>query len=509
MRTINAFLSEERLLTFELRNKDLPLITEPLVEALIVANDDDPVLFRYRGVPVWFELDDRGKPSIREVIFDRMRHLLARRFLFVRRGRDGEEAPATPPIDVVRDVLALPNIAFPIVERIIHVPVFGPDGEVYSEAGYNKSTRCIYLPCQGMEAIPTISANPDQQERTSALSLLRELLVDFPFVDVGETHVLAAMLVPFARALIRGSTPLHLIEKPRPGTGATLLAQVICDICVGAPIAAMTESRSEDEFSRKIHSKLRSNPSVILLDNLRNRLDSATLAAALTSEVIEDRIIQRSETETADATCLWLGTANNPSLSDEMARRTVPIRLNAGVPRPHLRQGFRHPKLREWVRQEHGRLVWSCLTLIQAWIAAGRPKGTNRLGMYESYSEVIGGILQIAGVQGFLDPEEQIRLEDDLDDLGPLIPIWYERFQFKPVGVMELYPLCADIDIGGKADQEQKIRLGQLLRSHRDCAVGDFVILEAGERKGSKLWKLGPADYRQRPDRVARGGGGE
>ena len=34
------------------------------------------------------------------------------------------------------------------------------------------------------------------------------------------------MLLPFVRELIDGPTPLHLIEKPTPGTGGTLLATV-------------------------------------------------------------------------------------------------------------------------------------------------------------------------------------------------------------------------------------------------------------------------------------------
>jgi putative DNA primase/helicase len=490
VKTINDFLNEPRLHDFEVRLRDLQVITDAVIGALITANEDDSVLFRCRGVPAWFEFDDHGKPSLREIGPDRMRHLLARRFSWERFGRNGEVIPTSPPIDVVRDILASPNIPLPIVDRIVHVPVFGGDGKIHTEPGYNPATRCIYLPCHGMDAIPPVSAKPNGGEIAAALALLDELVCDFPFVDPGKTHTLGAMLVPFARAFISGSTPLHLFEKPRPGTGATLLAQVICDICVGAPVAAMTESRSDDEFSRKIHSKLRSGPAVIFLDNLRIRLDSAALAAALTNDVIEDRIVQRSETESAAANCLWLGTANNPSLSDEMARRTIPIRLDSKMARPYLRQDFLHKDLRPWVRENHACLVWALLTLIQAWIVAGRPKGQKRLGMFESYSEIIGGILEIAGVRGFLDLEEQVRLEDDEDGLGRLIPAWYKKYQSRPVGVADLYPICTQSDPGRKTEEEQRAWLGRLLRANRDRRFGEFVIVNAGKRHGSNLWQL-------------------
>jgi putative DNA primase/helicase len=163
------------------------------------------------------------------------------------------------------------------------------------------------------------------------------------------------------------------------------------------------------------------------------------------------------------------------------------------MPRPHLRTGFRQPKLREWVGSHRACLVWSALSLVRAWIAAGRPKGKKGFGMYESYSEVIGGILEVANVPGFLDiPEEQARLEDEESDLAPLIPVWRQRFQFEPVSAAQLLPLCTEVDLGGKTEQERKIRLGKLLRANRDRVFGEVSIVTSGSRDGSNLWRLMP-----------------
>jgi hypothetical protein len=78
-----------------------------------------------------------------------------------------------------------------------------------------------------------------------------------------------------------------------------------------------------------------------------------------------------------------------------MARRTVRIRLDAKAERPDLRTGFRHANLKAWVRENHEWLVWSALTMIQAWIAAGRPRGRKILGMFEPWAETMGGILDV------------------------------------------------------------------------------------------------------------------
>jgi len=492
MKSINQFLDENVLGRFNVVVMNLRKITGNVLRALVTANGQgDPVLFRHGGALVWIEFDDDGSPAFREITLDRMRLLLARRFSWYRRNLNGKEVAACPPMEVVRDVLVFPNIDLPVVERIVCVPFFAPDGTIQTEPGYNPATRAIFQPCDDMDAMLPVSDSPDSDEMATALAIFDDVVVDFPFVGPGKTHTLAALLVPFVRALIDGPTPLHLLEKPAPGTGATLLAQVICDICLGYPVAAMTEAHGEDEFSRKIHSKLRSGPTAILLDNLRHHLDSAALAVALTNDMFGDRIIQRSEIASAPVRCLWLATANNPSLSPQMARRTIPIRLDAQMERPHLRTDFRQANLREFVRSNHALLVWAVLTMVRGWIAAGRPKGTKKLGMYESYSEVIGGILDVAGVPGFLDiPQEQAALEDDEASLAPLIPLWLETFGFDTVSTAQLFELRPELDLGGKTEMEQKIRLGKLLRANRDRRFGDLVIVHEGKRGGSSLWRL-------------------
>ena len=55
-----------------------------------------------------------------------------------------------------------------------------------------------------------------------------------------------------------------------------------------------------------------------------------------------------------------------------------------------------------WVRANRGRLVAACLTLGQAWIAAGRPRGRRSIGSYEAWAQVLGGVLEVAGIEGFL-----------------------------------------------------------------------------------------------------------
>ena len=168
---------------------------------------------------------------------------------------------------------------------------------------------------------------------------------------------MALLLLGFLRGMVDGPTPLHLIEKPTPGTGATLMVDAIATILTGAGASVMTEGRDDDEWRKRVTAKLRQVPTILLIDNLRLKLDSSAVAAALTAPFWEDRILGQSEMARLPIRCLWIATGNNPEFSNEMARRLVRIRLDANVERPWQRSDFRHPDLMTWVRANRARLV--------------------------------------------------------------------------------------------------------------------------------------------------------
>ena len=312
--------------TIDATDQNLARITSIAWKALVKANRPRPFLFRFGGRPAWIENDDLGAPIVRGVDHDRLKHRLARTIIWFKPGKRGhgaERVPAQPPSHVVRDMLATPNMPLPVLKRIVATPILTPKGTLRKAPGYDTGTQTYYQPPPGF-VLPRVPSKPTAAELCRAKLILEELLGDFPFVsEADRTHAAVALMEPFARSVINGPTPLYLIAKPSPGSGASLLADVLAYPFLGRPIPTMSEAREEEEWRKRITAKLRSGPGAILLDNLQRRLDSPALSAAITSTTWEDRLLGSSETLSLPVEVLWLATGNNPSLSHEMTRRAV------------------------------------------------------------------------------------------------------------------------------------------------------------------------------------------
>ncbi len=475
---------------------DLARLSAAAWDVLTQANEP-PVLFRRSGEMVRLVREDDGVMRIQAVKGHALRHRLARVAVWLDEGE-----PTAPPMHVVNDMLADPDAPLPVLERVTGAPVFAADGSLGSAAGYHPLSRSFYHPRHAI-VLPEVSIRPSSEEIDRARRLiLDELLGEFPFVALSDrAHAVALGLLPFARALVAGSTPLHLVSKPNPGTGATMMVQLLTDISTSAPASVMTEGRSEEEWRKRLTARLRGAPEVVLIDNLRARLTSSALASAITGGAWEDRLLGLSTTIRLPVRCVWVATANTPAMSEEMSRRSVLIALDAGVDRPWLRTGFRHADLRGWVEEHRAELIWAFITMIQAWLAAGRPCATApRMGMFEGWCDTIGGILEVAGIDGFLGDVDNALVHADRPRVAwdSFVTTWWKRHGSKEVPVAMLLNLASELlDLGDGSERSRSTTLGILLAQHQDRLSGRHrVVRSTHDRRGAALWQLidsGPA----------------
>lgn len=404
---------------------------------------------------------------------------------------DGKETvPSRPPADVVKCLIVSPPAALPALQAAISYPVFGRCGSLIAADGYHPDDRLFLqnLPGLSVRAIPPC---PTAQDIKAARDLiLYDLLGDFPFESPADlAHAMAAALLPYVRRMIDGPTPLHLITAPEKGTGKTLLAGVLSQLATGSPCEARALPHSGDEVRKMITAELIAGRPVVLLDNVTSA-DSSALAAALTSAWWTDRLLGKSEKVTVQNRAMWLMTANNPHYSVEIARRSVRIRLDAAQEQPWRREKFKHPHLSEWVHESRGDLVAAALTLIQAWVAAGKPRSAATLGSFDQWSAVMGGILEVAGIPGFL--ENLDTLYDEADDEIPawrsFVAAWWDKFRDGPCRANQLADLLGSCELmrelldSRHGGQSPASKLGTLLKGADGRVFAGVRVVRSKDR---------------------------
>jgi hypothetical protein len=491
---------------------DLADVTRAAWSAIEDANDP-PFLFTFGTMPVRIEHDDAAGALVTRLLTpDRARYVLARvgQFFDTPKRRDAVPRVVFPPLPVVHDVLATPDPPLPRLVSVVEVPVMTRTGRIRSLAGYDDEAGVFYEPPPEFVQ-PIVPEHPTPSQISAAVELVAsELLGDFQFQSLTErTHAIGLFVLPFVRECIDGPTPLHAVEAPSPGTGKTLLVTVLLAPALGRAPALMAHSQVDEETRKRLLAIVSSGARVAIFDNLRGRLDSSALAAVLTSSVWQDRVLGRTEMTTFPVRTIWVATANNATLSLEIARRTVRIRLDADSERPWLRTGFRHSDLIAWTLSRRPDLIAAALTLARAWIDAGRPSGSKVKGMFEAWSRVIGGILTVAGLDGFLENEDDLYETADREsgELRAFVAAWWAAYGQEQKTAADLNTLdTLPSRVTDGKDTGRTRRLGNLLADLRDrrFTVGltgldqpktSLRVEQAGDQHGVARWRLVQVDH--------------
>jgi hypothetical protein len=301
------------------------------------------------------------------------------------------------------------------IEAVSECPIIRPDGTTLFQEGFDSVSRVFFAKANNLN-LEAVNREPTRAEAQLAVKLIDETLEGFPFVDAASrAHAIAMMLTTIVRRVIRGSVPLFVIDAPAAGTGKSLLAEIFSIIISGLEAAMKSApSYEEEEWRKTISATLLDGTTMTVFDNVAHTLQSPSLALVLTATIWTDRLLGQTKTITLPVRTVWVVTGNNVVLGGDLPRRSVWIKLDAQTAEPHKRKDFRHPKLKEWVLEQRGELLTALLTIARAWFAAGRPPANVPiLGSFESWCETLGGILQFAGISGFLDNFDEQYQESD------------------------------------------------------------------------------------------------
>jgi hypothetical protein len=288
------------------------------------------------------------------------------------------------------------------------------------------------------------------------------------------------------------------------GSGKSYLCELITAFATpqrGTP----TTFPSDDEECRKLLlAELLRAPAVIEFDNLTGDLAAhKSLCTVLTSEYLSGRILGVSKTATVSTRALFLSSGNNVGPVKDMTRRCVTIHLDPGCEMPAARS-FKRPDLVRDVLRERGRYVSAALTIVRAWIAAGRPRtACKSLAGYGDWSELCRQPLLWLGLADSTESMFEAMAEDpDREALGRLLTAWQSIFGKTPAMVrdavkhatayssehVELKEVLHDI-----ADERGDInrrRLGWWIKRHAGRIVDGRRFVRASGNRSAEAWQV-------------------
>jgi putative DNA primase/helicase len=193
-------------------------------------------------------------------------------------------------------------------------------------------------------------------------------------------------------------------DAPSVGEGKGLMVRSIVALFTGEDQAVSTTCSDDAEWGKTLVGVLKAGSGILFIDNIADTLESPTLAAYLTSRRFRGRLLGTNDVPEFENNCLLFAAGNNLQFSPDIARRVYLSRLDSKSFRPSDRSAtFKHDPLIEYVLRRRPYILAAVFTLIRGWFAAGCPAPRIRpLPSFEEWSRFVGGVLEYAGIEGFL-----------------------------------------------------------------------------------------------------------
>ncbi len=387
----------------------------------------------------------------------------------------------------------------PALNGIAHQPYLREDGSLATVSGYDAATG-MYGAFKAEDF--SVPECPTEEQAREALCQLQALIEEFPFKEDSDR---AAALCAMLTAAIRPSLPLapmFHVKAPQISSGKSYLCRITGGFASSQTGTPTTFPQDDEECRKLLLAELMRGSAVVEFDNLTGDLiPHKSLCAALTSEYMTGRILGVSKTVSVNTRTLFLSSGNNVSPVRDMARRCITINLDPACEIPAART-FKNPDLLRTLHQQREKYVSCALTIIRAWIVAGRIKSECRtVASYGTWSDLCRQPLLWLGLP---DPAQSLfnSIMDDPDRelLGRLLKAWQDSCGNAPARIAAFVMAAGenefdDDDIlkeiaGDKHGTINNTRLGRWIRRNEGKVVNGLRFARANASTNTVMWRV-------------------
>lgn len=427
---------------------------------------------------------------------------------------EGEWALCDAPARLAEAILANPESQLPELVAFIEAPILTPGGALRDKPGHIPEYGLLLtaVPEDWSKHRPKTAPVNLQPRAVRAVDVLSSALKTFPFETDGDMAAAVAMIVTGLVRRILPAAPIFGVTAPTPGTGKSLLADVVSIICTGRPAAVMSIGDDLAELEKRLGAVLIAGDSFVNIDNLSVPMKSDLLCSIATQPEVLIRVLGVSKRAKITTRTLVVITGNNLTIRGDLTRRVVPVRLNARVEQPETRAFDNDPK--DEALRLRARLIAAALEIVQCYIAAGRPDvEASPYGSFGDWDRMVRRPLVWGGLADPLGGADGLRGADpDREAHGAVLEAWLQCFGSSPVSAHdvvssatnreitdrgELGPLvhaglheALGIAISSRSGTFSARSLGYWLRAHADRPEHGLVLRQVGVRSGIRLWAV-------------------
>jgi hypothetical protein len=264
---------------------------------------------------------------------------------------------------------------------------------------------------------------------------LEDLLREFPFPEDGgrsKSAAISAMLTVFAGGIMPPGAlkPVFIYEANAEGSGKTTLAQLAGITYSQLPVQSAPSV--EEEWDKRFLTLVISGRRVALFDNVKGHLNSESLERYTTAQEYSGRILGGSREFVGEAGATILITGNGLTVTPDLRRRSLFIKLFMHELRAEDRSFQRRltPVTIPGLRPKILSALWG---MVKAWDDAGRPPSTKTSSSFPEWCDTIAGIVEYAGFACPLTPPDADGTGDtDTADITALVAAMepHRRYSF-------------------------------------------------------------------------------
>ncbi|PLX74671.1 MAG: hypothetical protein C0607_10550 [Azoarcus sp.] len=225
------------------------------------------------------------------------------------------------------------------LQGVVEAPTLTAAGRLLDRPGYDSESG-VFVACEPSElpGYPGIQPKPEADDAKAALEVILGAIDSWPFVDDGDRSAAVAALIGTIVRRSIPSAPMVGITATAAGTGKSLFADWISLVATGARPAVMSLGRNDDENEKRLAGAFLAGDPVVALDNVSFPLGFDLLCQVCTQPLARFRPLGGSALVTVPTNAQLIATGNALTIVGDLKRRTLLIRLDAGMERPELRR---------------------------------------------------------------------------------------------------------------------------------------------------------------------------